>query len=69
MKDGTVVKDLFSEPGRNYNVVVLSRLVCSNQHRVGLTDMNVKRGIGGLDSVSPLNFNECHIVSLNPKIE
>nr|GMD65245.1 hypothetical protein Iba_chr12cCG3530 [Ipomoea batatas] len=62
-------KDCLGETARDCNVVVLGRLISSNEDGVGLTDMNIKRGESSLHGVRSLYFHKCHRVTLDPKIE
>nr|GMD10916.1 hypothetical protein Iba_chr06eCG10870 [Ipomoea batatas] len=62
-------KDCLGETARDCNVVVLGRLISSNEDGVGLTDMNIKRGESSLHGVRSLYFHQCHRVTLDPKIE
>lgn len=62
-------EDPRSETSGNDDVVVLSWLVCRDEHGVRLADMNIERGVSCLKGVCSLHLYKLQLVTLNPEVE
>lgn len=69
MKSGSGWKDLVSETSWGHNVEILGRLIHGNKHRIGLTHMDIKWLIHGLNGVGSLYFHQLHFMTLNSEIQ
>eukprot|EP01018_Ginkgo_biloba_P004841 Gb_17078 [translate_table: standard] len=69
MEDAYTIKNWSSEPSGCNQKVVLRSLISSDQNRVGLTNMDVKRFIDVLNSVGSFHFYKLQFVTLNPEVE
>ena len=69
MKDGSAGENLVREASGHNNVVVFRWLIRCDEHWIRLSNMDINGGIGCLYCVSPLNFDQFHVVALNPEVE
>lgn len=69
VENGGAGEDGVQESGRDGDVVVARRAVGGDEHRHGLADVNVERGVHVLDGVDPFHLHQLHLVVLDPKIE
>lgn len=69
VKNGCCCQYPSGEAWRNYNVVILDRLISCDQDRIWLPKMNIKGSVGILERVRPFYLYQLHTVPLNSEID
>lgn len=69
VKNGCCCQYPSGEAWRNYNVVILNRLISCDQDRIWLAKMDIKWTVGVLQRVRPFYLYQFHHVSLNSEVD